>query len=434
MAKMIWTLLILPITLLLLGFPIFLILLVASATTMVLTMNIPLLALHQYLFASVNAYALLALPFFIFAGELMDRGGIAKRLVNLVSASMGRVPAKIPITAIFSGAVFGAITGVGAAAVATVGKVVLPRLREDGYDDGYSSGLIVSVGAVGVILPPSIPMIVYAASADESIPRLYAAGIFPGLLIVGMLIIYAIWQSFNSDHKSGKQKLNERFSLSIFWHALKNGIWAAGVPIVILGGIYGGVFSPTEAAGVACMYAFLVSFFIVKELTWTGLYNAAQNTVFFTAQIVLVIACAGVFSWLITVNQIPAIMVEWIVSMALPGWVLLLVLNLLLLIVGCLIDPISAILLLTPLMLPLIQAVGVDPVHFGIVVTMNLAIGLFTPPFGINIFVVQSLFKIDLRTIYGGLGPFIAIYIIALLLVTFIPQISLSGVALLMGK
>ena len=426
---MIWTLLVVPLVLMVMGFPIYLVLLTGATVTMVLTMNVPLLAVQQYLFSSINAYALLALPFFILAGDLMDRGGIAQRLVGLMRASMGRVPGKVPVTATTSGAVFGAITGVGAASVATISRVMLPHLREEGYPDSFSAGLLVSVGAIGVILPPSIPMIVYAAAADESIPRLYAAGIFPGLLLTFLIGLYSIWVGWRHGVTN-----DEKFSLIGFWRAIRQGIWAAGVPVVILGGIYGGVFSPTEAAAVACVYAFVASFFIMRVLTLADLIRSARGTVGYTAQILVVMACAGVYSWLVTVNQIPATMVAFIDEMALPGWMLLLLVNLLLLFVGCLIDPLSAILLLTPLLLPLIQTIGIDPVHFGIIVTVNLAIGLFTPPFGINLFVLQSLSRMPISTIYRGIGPFIAIYLIALLLITYIPAISLSGVALLMGK
>ncbi|MGO4852796.1 TRAP transporter large permease [Phaeovulum sp. W22_SRMD_FR3] len=426
---MIWTLVVLPVVLMLVGFPIFLVLLASCAATMAFTMHVPLVALQQYLFSSVNAYALLALPFFIFAGELMDRGGIAQRLVDLMRASMGRVPGKVPLTAITGGAVFGAITGVGAASVATLSKVMLPSLREDRYSDAYASGLLVSVGAVGVILPPSIPMIVYAAAADESIPRLYAAGIVPGLLIIGMIALHALW--IGRKHVISA---SEVFSIRRFLTAMRRGIWAAGVPVLIIGGIYGGIFSPTEAAGVACLYAFIVSWGVMRELTLADLLDAARTTVAFSAQIMVVIACAGVFSWLITVNQISSQLVDWVQQMALQPWVLLLAINVLLLIVGCLIDPLSAILLLTPLLLPMITALGVDPVHFGIIVTVNLAIGLFTPPFGINIFVMQSMSGVGLSTIYRGIVPFLLIYLMALMLITYIPAISLSGVTILMGK
>ena len=426
---MTWTLLVLPLVLMALGQPIFLVLLTAAAATMAFTMNIPLVALQQNLFSSVNAYALLALPFFILAGELMGRGGISERLVALMRASMGRVPAKVPLTTATSGAVFGAITGVGAASVATISRVMLPHLRRDGYPDGFNAGLLVSVGAIGVILPPSIPMIVYAAAADESIPRLYAAGIVPGLLIVALIGLYAMWVG-----RKSQVGLEEKFSLRRFLTAAKEGVWAAGVPVVILGGIYGGVFSPTEAAAVACLYAMIVSLFIMRDLSLSDLMSAARTTVSYTAQIMIVIACAGVFSWLITVNQISGAMVAFIQEMALPTWVLLMAINLLLLIVGCLIDPLSAILLLTPLLVPLISAVGVDPVHFGIIVTVNLAIGLFTPPFGINIFVLQALSNIPLLTIYRGSVPFFLLYLVALLLITYVPAISLIGVDMLVGR
>ena len=422
-----WTLAILPVILLMAGFPVFLALLTAAAATMVFFMNVPMAALQQTLFASVNVYTLLALPFFIFAGEMMDRGRIAERLIALVQASMGRVPAKLPLTAVGTGAIFGAISGVGAASVATVGKVMHPAMKDAGYSDRFSSGLLVSVGAVGVIIPPSIPMIVYAASADQSIPRLYAAGIGPGLLIVALIAAFCIWTGW-----SKKVEPQTPFVLRSFLSALRRGIWALGVPVVILGGIYGGVFSPTEAAAVACLYAGIVTVFVMKELRPVGVIEAAANTVRFTAQILIIVACAGIFSWVITVNQVPATMVAWISAVELPTWLLLIGINVLLLLIGCVLDPLSAILLLTPLLVPLTSAVGIDPVHFGMILTVNLAVGLFTPPFGINIFVMQSLFNTELRSIYAGVLPFLAVYIVALGLITFVPEISSFGIWLLM--
>ena len=426
---MIWTLALLPILLLLLGFPIFLVLLSAATLTLTLYMNVPMAVLQQTLFASVNAYTLLALPFFIFAGELMDRGGIASRLVELVQSSMGRVPGKLPLTAVGTGAIFGAITGVGAASVATVGKVVYPSLRRAGHPEGFSTGLLVSVGAVGVVLPPSIPMIVYAASAEQSIPKLYAAGIGPGLMILAMLAGYSIWVG----RKIGGAD-RQPFSFSRFFGAFRRGIWALGVPVVVLGGIYGGVFSPTEAAAVACLYALVVTLLVMREINVRGVLDAARSTVMFTAQILIIVACAGVFSWIITVNHVPASLVDWITMFSVEPWMLLILINILLLLIGCFLDPLSAILLLTPLLVPLITAIGVDPVHFGIIITVNLAIGLFTPPLGMNIFVMQSLFGVSLGAAYRGTIPFLVIYLVALMLVTFVPEISNFGVWLLMGE
>jgi len=422
-----WTLGALPVLLLLLGFPVFIVLLAAAGATLVLYMNVPLAALQQTMFASVNVYALLALPFFIFAGEIMDRGDIANRLIDLVRACIGRVPGKLPLTAVGTGAIFGAISGVGAASVATVGKVMYPPMARAGYKDDFSSGLLVSVGAVGVILPPSIPMIVYAAAADQSIPRLYAAGIGPGVLIVALLALYCMWKG--RSHPGDEAG---RITLRGFAGAFGRGIWALGVPAVIIGGIYGGVFSPTEAAAAACLYAILATVLGMRTLDMRGVFEAAVSTVRFSAQILVIVACAGVFSWVITVNQVPASLVGWIAQADLPAWQLLLGINFLLLLVGCVLDPLSAILLLTPLLVPLTTAAGIDPVHFGMILTFNLAIGLFTPPFGINIFVMQSLFQTPLKVIYRGVMPYVLLYLFALALVTYVPAISQIGIDLLM--
>src|SRR2546428_803248 len=322
-----------PVVLLLLGFPIYIVLLTAVSVALVFFMHVPLAALHQNLFGAIDAFALLAVPFFIYAGELMPRGSVAQRIVDFVQAGVGRVPGSLGVTCVGTSAIFGAISGASAATVATVGKAMLPPMRKAGYPETFSAGLITAVGAIDIIIPPSIPMIVYGTAAQESVPRLYAAGVLPALLIAAMIVV----------------------------------------------------------------------------------------------------ACASVFAWLLTVNQVPAAMVAWIESMKVSAWELLLAINLLLLLVGCFLDPLSAILLLTPLLIPLVKAVGIDTVHFGIVFTVNLAIGLFHPPFGINIFVAQSALKLKLDVIYRGIIPFIVLYLVALILITYVPWISLIGVKLFLG-
>ncbi len=418
----------LPIALLLLGFPIFLVLLASVSTALVFYMQVPLSALHQTLFGAIDAYALLAIPFFIFAGELMGRGSVAARLVGFVNAGVGPVRGSLAVTTVGASALFGAISGVSAATVATIGRVMLPALRKNGYPEKFSAGLLTSVGAIDIIIPPSIPMIVYGAAAQQSVPRLYAAGIFPGLLLAGMLCLYVMWFARRNNIGGG-----ERFSWATLKVATLHGLGALGAPIIILGGIYGGVFSPTEAAAVACLYAIVVARYFYRELSWRDIVASAATTGVFTGQILIIVACASVFGWLLTVNQVPATIVEWLTNLHLPSWSLLLCINILLLIVGCFLDPLSAILLLSPLLVPLVAAIGVDPIHFGIIVTVNLSIGLFHPPFGINIFVAQSVLKLPLETIYKGIVPFVFIYLIALGLITYIPEISLVGVRLLMG-
>jgi C4-dicarboxylate transporter DctM subunit len=419
---------VLPLALLLLGFPIFLVLLTSVTVALVLFMNIPLAALHQNLFGSVNAYALLAIPYFIYAGELMGRGSVAQRLVDFVQGGVGGIRGSLGVTTVGTATIFGAISGVSAAAVATIGKVMYPSMVRAGYPQPFAAGLITAIGAIDIIIPPSIPMIVYGAAAQESVPRLYAAGILPGLLIAALIAGYVVWRAGRDNFGAGTPFDPRRFIRSTM-----RGLWALGAPVIILGGIYGGVFSPTEAAAVACVYAAAVTLFVFRELSWREVLEAAAATVRFTAQIVIIVACAGAFSWLLTVNQVPAALVAWIQHFQISAWSFLLVVNALLLAAGCFLDPLSSILLLTPLLIPVARALGIDTVHFGIVMMVNLAIGLFHPPFGINIFVAQSVLGIDLKVIYRGIIPFVALYLAALVLITYIPAISLAGVWWLMN-
>jgi C4-dicarboxylate transporter DctM subunit len=415
---MIFALAVIPLILLFLGFPIFLLLLTSVTVALVFYMNVPIAALHQNLFGAIDASPLLAIPFFIYAGELMSRGSVAKRLVDFVQAGLGAIPGSLGVTTVGTSAIFGAISGASAATVATVGKAMLPALRREKYPEEFTAGLITAVGAIDIIIPPSIPMIVYGTAAEESVPRLYAAGILPGLLIAVLLSGYVIWLA---------KRVGE------FLRATGRGIWALGAPFIILGGIYGGVFSPTESAAVACVYAAFVARFVFKELSWKEIVDAAQTTTMFTGQVLIIVACASVFAWLLTVNQVPAKIASMLFALQVPGWMLLIFINIVLLAVGCFLDPISAILLLCPLLVPVVKSMGIDTVHFGIVVTVNLAIGLFHPPFGINIFVAQSALGLRLGAIYRGIIPFLVLYLFALVIITYIPAVSLYGMRLLLG-
>lgn len=419
---------VLPVVLLLLGFPIFLVLLTSVTVALVFFMHVPLAALHQNLFGSINAYALLAIPYFIYAGELMGRGSVAQRLVDFVQAGVGSVRGSLGVTTVGTATIFGAISGVSAAAVATIGKVMYPSMVKAGYPAPFAAGLITAIGAIDIIIPPSIPMIVYGAAAQESVPRLYAAGIIPGLLIAALVGGYVIFAAWRGGFGKG-----EPFDAQRFGRAILRGLWALGAPAIILGGIYGGVFSPTEAAAVACVYAALVTRFVFRELSFGDILDAAVATVRFTAQILVIVACAGVFAWVLTVNQVPAMLVAGINYFEVSAWQFLLVVNVLLLITGCFLDPLSSILVLTPLLIPVAKSLGIDTVHFGIVFMVNLAIGLFHPPFGINIFVAQSVLGIELKHIYRGIIPFVILYLLALLLITYVPALALIGPRLFMG-
>jgi len=421
-----YTLALIPTVLLLAGAPIFLVLLTASAATVIFVMDVPLAALHQTLFGALDSFALLSVPFFIYAGELMGRGSVAKRIVDIMQASTGRLKGSLPLATVGTSAVFGAMSGASAATVATVGQLMLPGLKERRYPDEFRAGLITAVGAIDIIIPPSVPLIIYAAAASESVPKLYAAGILPGLVIALILAAYVLWYARRLNIEDG-----QAFSARVLLGAMRRGVWALGAPFIILGGIYGGLFSPTESAAVACVYAAFVTRYVYRELTWREIVECASRTVTLTAQILLIVACANVFGWLLTVHQIPVALVDLVQGWHLSPWMILLVLNIVFLLVGCFIDPLSAILVLTPLLMPLVKAAGIDPVHFGIVITTNLAIGMFHPPFGLNIFVTQSLFKFPLEVIYKGIVPFLFLYLFALALITYVPWLSLAAVRLI---
>ena len=267
----------------------------------------------------------------------------------------------------------------------------------------------------------------YGTAAQQSVPRLYAAGLGPALLLTVMLCGYVVW--FCSRRGIGG---GTAFALSELGRAAVRGISALGAPVIIFGGIYGGVFTPTEAAAVACVYAAGVPLLIYRELGWRDVLDCAQSTAVFTGQILVIVACAVLFGWVLTVNQVPATLTSWLLGMHLPLWGLLLAINAMLLVVGSFMDGISAILLLTPLLVPLVTAFGVDPIHFGVIFVVNLGIGLFHPPFGINIFVAQTVLRLKLDLIYRGIIPFVGVYLVALGLITYLPWISLAGMRWLM--
>jgi len=423
---MYWVMGILPFVLLLLGFPIFLLLLITSLVILVGFFDMPMAVIHQNMFNSLNKYALLAVPFFIFAGDLMSRGGITVRLLRWVASLTGGFRGHIPMTSLGFAAVFGAISGTTTAGTAAVGTLTYPRMREAGYNDKFASALITAGGALDNLIPPSIALIIYGIAANASVIHLFAAGIGPGLVLASLFGIYIYWHSIRAGiTESG------RFSIGELLLATRDGVWALGAIGIIFGGIYSGVFSPTEAAGVASVYAIFVSYFVYREASLKQIFESGARSMYLTALIFIIISVAGLYAWLLTISGIAQATVSLITSIHSEPWVVLLVINAILLFVGCFLDPASALIMLTPLLAPVAATLGIDPIHFGIIVVMNLTIGTFTPPFGLNIFVCQALFRTPSATIYAGLVPFVIAALIALMLVTYIPAISLSIMRLL---
>jgi C4-dicarboxylate transporter, DctM subunit len=412
---------ILPVILLCVGLPIYLILLIASLAAITFVVDEPLTTIQTNMFGGLDNFPLLAIPFFILAGEIMGQGGIARRVIVWVTALTGSARGSLPITAIASSELFGAMSHTAVGTVAAVGRLVYPALRDGGYGDRFTVSLIASSGAIAVVIPPSIAMILYSMSAQQSAVALFTAGIVPSLLIGLVDAIYVILYS-----RVRNVAVGQKASWKQIWAATKEAGWALGTPIVIFGGIYGGIFTPTEAAGVAAIYSIFVTMFIYRDIGWRELWRITLSSVFLISQILIIVTAAGIYSWLLTTSGIPQQLVANMEALHLHAWETLLIVNLVLLLVGSFLEPPAAIMILTPLLLPLVQGVGVHPVHFGIIMAVNLSIGMYTPPFGLNLFASQAIFKQPLGLIYRGVIPFVLINFITLMVISYFPGISMG--------
>src|SRR6516164_3250428 len=401
----------LPIILMIFGVPIFLVLLLTSLTAMVFITDVPMTAIATYMYGSLDNFPLLAVPYFVLAGEIMAQGGIARRVVAWVVSIIGGIRGSLAITTVASSELFGAMAHTSVGTVVAVGRLLHPSLKSHGYDERFSIGLIASSGAVAVIIPPSIAMILYSMTAQQSALLLFTAGIFPSLLIGFVDAAYVFAYS-----RIKTVPLVSRAHRVSIWKSTKEASWAIGTIVVILGGIYGGVFTPTEAAGVAVIY---------KELGLADLWRVVVSAAFLISQILVIVASAGIYSWLLTTSGIPQQIVGGLEALHMRPWETLLLVNGILLLAGSFLEPPAAILILTPLLLPIVVAAGVNPIHFGIVMAVNLSIGLYTPPFGLNLFASQAIFDIKIATIYRGVLPFVLLNFVTLLIITYVPEISM---------
>jgi C4-dicarboxylate transporter, DctM subunit len=410
----------LPIALLILGFPIFLILLVTSMVAAVAVVHVATEQIQTSMFGSLDSFPLLAVPFFVLAGEIMAQGGIARRIIAMVMAMVGGVRGSLAVTTVAASELFGAMSHTAVGTVVAMGRMIYPELKAGGYNERFAVGLIASSGAIAVVIPPSIAMILYAVSAEQSAVLLFTAGILPSILIGVIDAAYVM-----SYARLKRVPLGTSAHWETIWKTTKEASWSIGSLAVIFGGIYGGVFTPTEAAGVAVVYSLFVTMVIYREVDLAGFWRILLASAYLISQILLIVTSAGIYSWLLTTSGIPQQIVDAINSLNMPKWELLLCLNLGLLLAGSFLEPPAAILILTPLLLPIVRGAGVNAIHFGIIVAVNLSLGMYTPPFGLNLFSSQAIFDAPLSRIYVGVLPFLLLNFVALMIITYVPAISM---------
>ena len=375
----------------------------------------------QQLVTSADSFPLMAIPLFILAGELMGAGGVSKRLLNVCNVFLGRFTGGLATVTVVLCMFFAAVSGSGPATVAAIGSMVVPTMLEKGYSKSFTLALIATAGSIGVIIPPSIPMVIYGVSTSTSISSMFMAGFVPGILIGLSLILMSYIYCKKNGWKGEEKRYTAKEKLAAVWDAK----WAIINPIIILGGIYAGIFTPTEAAAVAAVYAFICGAFIYRELNLKDIFSTIGNACNTTGTTMVIIGCATAFTRILTIEKIPGVITSTITGMTDNKVVILLLILVLLLIVGCFMDTTPAMMVLSPILLPIAVQFGVNPIHFGIIMVVSLAIGFITPPLGINLFVAARVGRSNLETVVSGIVKFIIIMIVDLLLITFIPAISM---------
>lgn len=372
------------------------------------------------MFTAVDSFPLMAIPFFILAGGLMEGGGLSKRLADLGSAAVGHITGGFAVVTVITCMFFGAISGSGPATVAAIGAVMVPAMVEHGYDKPFSVALIAASGCLGVIVPPSIPMVLYGVSTGASVGTLFMGGFGPALVLGGGLCALSIYISRKRGYKGSGQS----FSFRRLGRAAVDAIWALLVPVIILGGIYGGFFTPTEAAVVACVYGLVAGALIYKELNWAKIYTSLVGSAETVGTVLIMVGTGTVLGKVLALERIPEAIMTGMTSLTDNKFVILLLINAVLLVVGMIMDTTPAILILSPILYPVAKEFGVGIVHFGLIMVANMAIGFITPPVGVNLFVASGMTKMKFTDLCKAIVPFIFVMIAALLVITYIPAVT----------
>jgi len=418
---MIATLLITFFFLLLTAAPIIFALLGSSITTFYFFQPRDLKVVSQILFSANESFALLAIPLFILSGALMSGGGISKRLVNFFETLVGHLPGGLAVVASIACAFFGALSGSAPATVAAIAGIMIPSMVEKNYDKAWTACLLASSGTLGAIIPPSIPMVLYGVLSGTSVTTLFSAGIIPGILIAFCYCLYSILYC-----KKRGIKGTRRYTLKEIWKSFLEAIWALLMPVIILGGIYSGLFTPTEAATVSVVYAIIIGLFVYKELKLKDIPKIFWGAARASGGILMIITCAATFATILTRNNIPTIIGNYIITVARTPFMFYLMFSVFMFILGMFMSVSPALVILTPILAPAVRALGIDPVHFGVVFVIWMCIGTVTPPFGSDLFIACGVAKIGATEAFKKVWPFVIIYVICVILVMAFPSISLA--------
>ncbi len=382
--------------------------------------GLPMLAIAQKLFTALDKFALMAIPFFVLAGAFLSEGGTARRIINFARTMVGHMPGGLTMTAILACAIFAAVSGSGPATVAAIGSIMIPAIREAGYSDVFAIGSITTAGSLGILIPPSIVLIVYGVTVDQSIGDLFLAGVIPGIVIAGMLMTLTYVMARRAGFKRGKKaSAKERLK------ALADSFWALMLIVIIIGGIYSGMFTPTEAAAVSAVYAFFIAKFIYRDVKWKDVPRIILKASATSAMILFIIANAMLFAYFLTMEQIPQQLSDMIIQAHVSKVMFLAGVNILLIIFGAFMEPSSIVMVTAPLFFPVAMHLGVNPIQLGIIYTINMGLGEITPPVGLNLFVAMGITGKSIEYITKTSIPWFFTYLAGLLLATYIPQLSL---------
>ena len=409
-----------------LGIPVAICLGLASISTILLFADQSMLSLAQRFFHTMQIYPLLAVPFFILAATFMTTGGVARRMIEFANALVGHFRGGLAMAALLACAFFSAVSGSSPATVVAVGSVMIAGMISSGYTPRFASGVICNAGTLGILIPPSLVMVIYGAVTETSIGNLFIAGMLPGVILtLAMMATVAVIA--RRQHLPRQPRVGFRGALL----AGRKAFWGLILLVIILGGIYAGIFTPTEAAAVSAVYAFLVAVFIYKDIKLKDVPNVLTDAAKTTAMLMFIIANAYLFAFVLTTEQIPQAASEWIVSLGLPPWGFLIVVNVLLLVFGNFMEPTSVVLILTPIIFPIATQMGIDPIHLGVMMVLNMQIGLVTPPVGLNLFVTASVAKMSMEEVIAAALPWLMVLLSVLIIVTYVPAVSLIVPSLL---